>query len=51
MKQEFEANRIVIKNGNPLLEGFPSWEWNQPGNVEVLQSVLGYEIDATGPFK
>jgi sugar lactone lactonase YvrE len=38
-------NRIVTKNGKPLLEAFPSWEWNQAGNVNVLQSVLGYEID------
>ncbi len=27
------------------MEAFPSWEWNQAGNVHVLQSVLGYEID------
>jgi sugar lactone lactonase YvrE len=38
-------NRIVIKDGKPLLEAFPSWEWNRAGNVHVLQSVLGYEID------
>jgi sugar lactone lactonase YvrE len=38
-------NRIVIKNGKPLLDAFPNWEWNQAGNVHVLQSVLGYEID------
>jgi sugar lactone lactonase YvrE len=38
-------NRIVIKNGKPLLEAFPSWEWNTVGNVYALQSVLGYEID------
>ncbi|MFD1676449.1 L-dopachrome tautomerase-related protein [Alicyclobacillus fodiniaquatilis] len=38
-------NRIVIKNGKPLLEAFPSWDWNRPGKVTVLQSVLGYEID------
>jgi sugar lactone lactonase YvrE len=38
-------NRIVIKNGKPLLEAFPSWEWNKPGNPKFLQSVLGYEID------
>lgn len=38
-------NRIVIKNGKPLLEAFPSWEWNQAGNPKFLQSVLGYEID------
>jgi sugar lactone lactonase YvrE len=38
-------NRIVIKNGKPLLEAFPNWEWNQAGNPKALQSVLGYEID------
>lgn len=38
-------NRIVIEDGRPVLDAFPSWEWNQAGNVEVLQSVLGYEID------
>ncbi|MFB5189283.1 L-dopachrome tautomerase-related protein [Alicyclobacillus fastidiosus] len=38
-------NRIVCKNGRPLLEAFPSWQWNKAGNVSVLQSVLGYEID------
>ena len=38
-------NRIVIKDGKPLLEAFPSWEWNQAGNVNALQSVLGFEID------
>jgi sugar lactone lactonase YvrE len=38
-------NRIIIKDGKPVLEAFPSWDWNQAGNVKVLQSVLGYEID------
>lgn len=38
-------NRIVVKEGVPLLEPFPSWDWNEAGNVKVLQSVLGYEID------
>jgi sugar lactone lactonase YvrE len=38
-------NRIVMKNGQPLLEAFPSWEWNTARNVYALQSVLGYEID------
>ncbi|GGG14804.1 hypothetical protein GCM10010916_34610 [Paenibacillus abyssi] len=38
-------NRIVNKNGVAVLEAFPSWEWNEPGNANVLQSVLGYEID------
>ncbi len=38
-------NRIVMRDGKPILDAFPSWEWNQPGDVRVLQSVLGYEID------
>jgi sugar lactone lactonase YvrE len=38
-------NRIVVKDGKPLLEAFPSWDFNKPGDVKVLQSVLGYEID------
>lgn len=38
-------NRIIIKDGKPLLEAFPSWEWNQADNVNALQSVLGFEID------
>lgn len=38
-------NRIVIKDGKPLLEAFPNWEWNKEGNPKFLQSVLGYEID------
>ncbi|QGQ98731.1 hypothetical protein EHS13_29550 [Paenibacillus psychroresistens] len=38
-------NRIVIQNGKPYLEAFPSWEWNKAGSLNALQSVLGYEID------
>jgi sugar lactone lactonase YvrE len=38
-------NRIVVKDGKPLLEAFPNWEWNKAGDVKVLQSILGYEID------
>lgn len=38
-------NRIVLKDGMPVLDAFPSWAWNQAGNVRVLQLVLGYEID------
>lgn len=38
-------NRIVMKDGKPLLEAFPSWEWNKEGDPRYLQSVLGYEID------
>ncbi|MGV2806574.1 hypothetical protein GNF85_23835, partial [Clostridium perfringens] len=38
-------NTIVMVNGKPVLEAFPSWEWNTPGDVRKRQSVLGYEID------
>ncbi|WP_183586270.1 L-dopachrome tautomerase-related protein [Paenibacillus rhizosphaerae] len=38
-------NRIVLLDGKPVLDAFPSWEWNEAGNVSMLQSVLGYEID------
>ena len=39
-------NRIVMKNGKPLLEAFPSWEWNIVGNVNVFQSVLAFNCRA-----
>ncbi|WP_424769417.1 L-dopachrome tautomerase-related protein [Paenibacillus sp. sgz302251] len=38
-------NKILMKDGKPLLEAFPSWEWNKAGDVTKLQSILGYEID------
>jgi len=38
-------NTIVIVNGKPVLDAFPNWEWNRPGDMRALQSVLGYEID------
>jgi sugar lactone lactonase YvrE len=38
-------NRIILKDGMPVLEAFPNWEWNRAGDVKMLQSVLGYEID------
>lgn len=38
-------NRIVVKEGKPLLDAFPSWDFNKVGDVNALQSVLGYEID------
>lgn len=38
-------NYITLENGNPILHAFPNWEWNRAGNVDVLQSVMGYEID------
>src|SRR5690242_5861738 len=38
-------NRLVVKDGKLLLDAYPSWDWNKAGQVDVLQSVLGYEID------
>lgn len=38
-------NTIVMVKGKPVLDAYPSWEWNTPGDVRALQSVLGYEID------
>lgn len=38
-------NRVVVKDGKAILDAFPSWKWNQAGNIDLLQSVMGYEID------
>lgn len=38
-------NYITFKDKDVCLHAFPSWEWNQAGNVDALQSVMGYEID------
>ncbi|MCM3783512.1 major royal jelly family protein [Neobacillus mesonae] len=38
-------NKIVMEDGKPLLEAFPDWNWNEEGNPNALQHVLGYEID------
>lgn len=38
-------NRVVVKDGKPVLVPYPSWEWNEEGNPDRIQSVLGYEID------
>jgi sugar lactone lactonase YvrE len=38
-------NKVVMKEGKPLLEAFPSWDMNKEGKAGALQSVLGYEID------
>lgn len=39
------VNKVVIVNGSPMLEPFPSWEMNRTDDVNALQSVLGWEID------
>lgn len=38
-------NYVISKDGKPILQAFPSWEWNQAGNINVLQSVMAFEID------
>ena len=38
-------NKIVKKYGNTLLQPFPSWNQNKIGDIDALQSVLGFEID------
>ena len=38
-------NRVFFRNGKPMLEAFPSWEWNQPASPMTLHSVQGFEID------
>jgi sugar lactone lactonase YvrE len=41
-------NRVIVKDGKPLLDPFPSWAMNKEGDAAALQSVLGYEIDEKG---
>jgi len=38
-------NKVIEVNGEALLEAFPSWEWNEVGNPDALQAILGFEID------
>lgn len=42
------VNKIVMIDGKPMLEPFPSWEMNEVGNPNALKSVLGWEIDELG---
>ena len=39
------VNKIEVVDGKPLLTAFPSWEMNEIGNPDALQSALGWEID------
>ncbi len=39
------VNRVVVVDGRPVLDPFPSWEMNEIGKPAALQSVLGWEID------
>jgi sugar lactone lactonase YvrE len=38
-------NKVIMKDGKPILQAFPSWEMNKEGNPNALQSILGFEID------
>jgi len=44
------VNKIVIVDGKPKLDPYPSWKMNEIGNPNALQSVLGLEIDELGHF-
>ncbi len=39
------VNRIQVVDGKPMLNAYPSWEMNEIGRPDALQSVLGWEID------
>lgn len=39
------VNRVEVVDGKPMLVAYPSWEMNEIGNPQALQSVLGWEID------
>lgn len=39
------VNRIQVVDGKPMLSAYPSWEMNEIGRPDALQSVLGWEID------
>ena len=39
------VSQVVKGDEGPKLQPFPSKEFNEPGNAEALQSVLGFEID------
>ncbi|MBK9124536.1 MAG: SMP-30/gluconolactonase/LRE family protein [Chloroflexi bacterium] len=39
------VNKIEIVDGKPMLRAYPSWEMNEIGRPDALQSVLGWEID------
>lgn len=39
------VNKIEMIDGKPMLSAYPNWEWNEIGNPDALQSVLGWDID------
>lgn len=41
-------NKLVTKDGKPLLQPFPSWDMQMLGNYTALQNVQGIEIDSFG---
>eukprot|EP00753_Platysulcus_tardus_P018324 PLAT6824.1.p1 GENE.PLAT6824.1~~PLAT6824.1.p1 ORF type:complete len:501 (-),score=142.37 PLAT6824.1:56-1498(-) len=40
--------KSLASNGSHLLQPFPSWEANEVGKKDALQSVLGFQIDTCG---
>ncbi|MBI3286151.1 MAG: SMP-30/gluconolactonase/LRE family protein [Burkholderiales bacterium] len=38
-------NRLIVKDGVPLLQPFPDWQSNRLGDPQALQNVLGFAID------
>lgn len=39
------VNKIIFKDGKPMLSAYPNGEMNEVNNPHALQSVLGFEID------
>jgi sugar lactone lactonase YvrE len=39
------VNKIVVVEGKAMLSAYPSWEMNTIGDPNMLQCVLGWEID------
>ena len=39
------VSKIEVVDGKAMLTAYPSWEMNEIGNPDALQSVLGWEID------
>eukprot|EP01124_Arcella_intermedia_P016930 TRINITY_DN2354_c0_g1_i1.p1 TRINITY_DN2354_c0_g1~~TRINITY_DN2354_c0_g1_i1.p1 ORF type:complete len:392 (-),score=56.59 TRINITY_DN2354_c0_g1_i1:96-1271(-) len=41
-------NKVVYKDNKPVLQPYPSWEWQQIGNPNKLQYIQSMEIDSRG---
>jgi sugar lactone lactonase YvrE len=39
-------NKLITKDGQTVLQPFPSWDANKLGDAAAFQSVLGLEVDA-----